>query len=51
MNAIAPYLTHGINYRSYEIGTLATAVHWEMHAIALYGFIVEECSRGVNMIY
>ena len=42
-------LCHGINCGSYEIGTLATAVNWEMNAIAPYGFIVEECSRGVNI--
>ena len=32
-----------------EIGTLAIEVHWEMNAIAPYGFIFEECSRGVNI--
>ena len=26
------------------------AAHWEMNAIAPYGFIVEECSRGVNIV-
>ena len=29
-----------------EMRTLAVAVHWEMNAIAQYGFIVGECSRG-----
>ena len=43
-------LCHGINCGSYEIGTLALAVHWEMNAIAPYGFIVEECRRGVNIM-
>ena len=44
-------LCHGINYGSYEIGTLANVVHWEMNAIAPYGFIVEECNRVVNTMY
>ena len=44
-----PSLCHGINCSSYEIGTLAIAVHWEMNTIAPYGFIVEVCSRGVNI--
>ena len=42
-------LCHGINCGSYKTGTLAVAVHWEMNAIAPCGFIVEECSRGVNI--
>ena len=36
-----PSLCHGINCSSYEIGTLAIAVHSEMNAIAPYGFIDE----------
>ena len=42
-------LCHGIDCGSYEIGKLAVVVHWEIKAIALYGFIVEDCSRGVNI--
>ena len=40
-----PSLCHGIYCGSYEIGTLAIVVHL---GNAPHGFIVEECSRGVN---
>ena len=41
--------TDGNIWANFLIGTLAIAVHWKMNAIAPYGFIVEECSRGVNI--